>query len=43
VGFYLRINIFVMDIKEKNPPKNKEFEKCLNEKIKIKKKKTKEN
>jgi len=39
VGFYLRMNIFVMDIKEINPPKNKACAECFNEEIKIKKKK----
>jgi len=38
VGFYLRMNIFVMDIKEINPPKNKACAECFNEEIKKKKK-----
>jgi hypothetical protein len=39
VGFYLRMNIFVMNIKEINPPTNKACAECFNEEITKKKRK----
>jgi len=36
VGFYLRMNIFVMGIKEINPPTNKACAECSDEEIKKK-------
>jgi hypothetical protein len=35
-GIYLRMNIFVMDIKEINSPTNKTCAECFNEEIKKK-------
>jgi len=43
VGFYLRMNIFVTDIKEINSPTNKACSECFSEEIKKKKRKKTEN
>jgi hypothetical protein len=43
VGFYLRMNIFVMDNKEIKPPTNKACAECFNEEIIYKRRKKTEN